>query len=332
MSENLYDIYKEAAGDDVERVYVLPRIERSSKYNPYLKLLYENIKEIPVESVNPLVPKFLIRKFRGERSIVHYHWLEFCNIKEFIILMYKLSLLFLFVLSGGEVVWTMHNLTPHCKKYKKLNFIIRKWMISIVKFIILHSENAKPSVTSFYRIPGRMIKIVPHPKYKVTIKEKKESIEKINRTYKLHIKDSMPIFIMYGRISQYKGILEVLKIFIKNEYQLIIAGDTAKESAEYVNIIKELSNKTKNIFFINKFIPTEEEEYLFGASDAAIFNFTKMLSSGSILLATSYGKEIIAPVSAKRLITNDKEIHTFSEHEELELTINTINEKLSKQQ
>ncbi len=330
MSKNLYEIYKEAAGNDVERVYVFPRIERSSKYNPYLKLLYESIKEIPVESVNPLVPKFLFRKFCGEKSLVHYHWLEFCNIKEFLILIYKLSLLFIFVLSGGEVVWTMHNLTPHCKKYKKLNFIIRKWMTSIIKFIILHSENAKPAVTSYYRVPSRMIKIIPHPTYKVTIKDRTESIKKINRIYKIHLKESKPIFIMYGRISQYKGILEVLKIFIKNEYQLVIAGDTAKESTEYVNTIKELSNKTKNISLINKFIPIEEEAILFGACDSAIFNFSKMLSSGSILLASSYGKEIIAPASATRLLNGQKKINTFSDHEELESLINNINKKLSK--
>lgn len=331
MSDNLYSVYKEAAGNDVETVYVFPRIEISSIYNPYLKLLYDDINEIPIISVNPILPKFLFKKFKGEKSIVHYHWLEFCNLKEFIILTYKLFLLFIYKLSGGEIVWTMHNLTPHCKKYKKVNFFIRKWMIRIIKFIILHSEHAKPTVCSFYRVPAKMIKIIPHPKYKVQIKEKQISIEKINKLYKIHIKNTKPLFLMYGRISKYKGILEVIKIFIKNDFQLIIAGDTAKESSEYVNIIKELSKKTKNINVINKFIPTNEEEFIFGAADVAIFNFSKMLSSGSILLADSYKKQIIAPKCSERLIESSQKINTFSDHEDLSEIIDEINLKISDQ-
>lgn len=329
MSDNLYSIYKDAAGSNVETVYVFPRIEISSIYNPYLKLLYDDLNEISVNSVNPILPKFLFKKFKGEKSVVHYHWLEFCNLKEFLILIYKLFLLFIYKLSGGEIVWTMHNLTPHCKKFKKANFLIRKWMIRIVKYIILHSEHAKPAVCSLYRIPVKMIKIVPHPKYKVNIQEKQMSIERINKLYRIHIKNSKPLFLMYGRISRYKGILEVIKIFIKNDFQLIIAGDTAKESIEYVNIIKELSKKTKNINIINKFIPSNEEELIFGASDVAIFNFSKMLSSGSILLAESYKKNIIAPKSSIRLVENSKDINTFSDHEELSELIEHLNFKIS---
>lgn len=202
-------------------------------------------------------------------------------------------------------------------------------MISISKFILLHNENAKPSVAAYYRIPGKIIRIVPHPQYKVSIKDKFESISEINRLFKLKLNKDLPIFLMYGRISKYKGILEIIKIFIKNEYQLIIAGDTAKESQEYVNTINELSNKTNNITLINKFIPEKEEQLLFGASDVAVFNFTKMLSSGSILLADSYKKVIIAPASAKRLVNNQTTINTFSNHEELTALITSINKNLS---
>lgn len=121
MSAELINIYKEAIGRDIEAVYVFPRIELSSIYNPYLKLLYEDITDIPIISVNPLNPVFLFKKLKGEKSIVHYHWLEFCNLKEFIILIYKLFLLLIYKMSGGTIIWTMHNLTPHCKKFQKPN-------------------------------------------------------------------------------------------------------------------------------------------------------------------------------------------------------------------
>lgn len=331
MSAKLIDIYKEAAGDDVEQVYVFPRIERSSINNPYLELLYEDVKkEISINSVNPLIPKFLYRKIFGEKSVVHYHWLEFCNAKEFLILAYKLSMLFIYLLSGGEVVWTMHNLTPHCKKFKKSNLFIRKWMLSIVKVVILHSEKVSSTVSTYYRIPKSMIRVVPHPSYKVIIRNKQDSLKDLSKELGIKVDPDKPLFMMYGRISSYKGIMEVLKVFIKNEYQLIIAGDTAKESEEYVHIIKELSNRTDNIWIINRFIKTNEEQILFGAADVCIFNFSKMLSSGSILLAESYKKHIIAPQKAKILTSSDTEINTFSDHSELSKTIENLNSKLLK--
>ena len=138
---------------------------------------------------------------------------------------------------------------------------------------------------------------------------------------------SKPAFIMYGAIAAYKGILDVMKLFIKNNHQLIIAGLIKKGEKRYLKEIETLLENIPNIFLVHHFISQEEEKSLFSAVDCAIFNFKEILSSGSVMLALSYKKDVIIPNIRFLQELAGPHIYKFNSYNELKDQIEAVTRK-----
>ncbi len=138
------------------KIIVYPDIEKSSIYNPYLSILY---KEIPINitSGNPWNP-FTPITFSAKNNIVHYHWLEVSSIIELIKVLFKILPLLFFSIRGGTIIWTLHNLTPHKKKWITFNHRLQKFFSLFVAKIIVHSESARELANTKFRFPdGKLL-------------------------------------------------------------------------------------------------------------------------------------------------------------------------------
>ena len=87
-------------------------------------------------------------------------------------------------------------------------------------------------------------------------------------------------------------------MFFKNlnrDKCLLVAGGVKKGNEDYLNEIINAAGDSDNIFIINKIIPDREVPYFINSADFMLFNFTEILTSGSVHLALSYNKPIIIP-------------------------------------
>jgi len=62
-----------------------------------------------------------------------------------------------------------------------------------------------------------------------------------------------------------------------------------------VRKLETLARETTNVRLDIRSIPNEELPLLFGAADVVVLPFRQVLTSGSMLLAMSYGRPVIAP-------------------------------------
>ncbi len=301
MKSNLVDLYR-SIDKNIQTVYVFPRIPLSSKWNPYLSLFYKdfigpekNTTGITCKSPHPLLPVFIIKKLLGEKSIIHYHWLEFSEIKGFFILFWKMCLLLIYRVAGGNIVWTIHNKQPHRNNFFLLNNWFYKLMAKIAKRIHVHNNEAVNIMPLILGVKEEKFYVIEHPVYPVTIIEKKEAKSYIHQKMQIAIDDTKPVFLMYGFIAPYKGTALPVQLCIKNNLQLIVAGDCRKGEGAYLKYIKTLIKDKKSIYLRHSFLSAEDEMNLFNASDCVVFNFKDTLSSGSVVLAQSYKKDIIIP-------------------------------------
>lgn len=330
MSNKLTELYR-SINKDVETVYVFPDIESSSKYNPYLKMLYQELlfqseegNNIRCTSPHPLFPLFIVKKLFGEKSIVHYHWLHFFDITSFLIVLWKLSLLIMYKFAGGKIVWTVHNKYPHVKKYLKLNLIFRKLLAKMAAKIHVHYREAISIMAPILNVPQEKFFVVKHPYYPVTLVDKKVAENYLIQNMNIILNTSKPVFIMYGAIAPYKEIINVIKLFIENNSQLIIAGTCKKGEEQYQKEIEALLQDIKSIYLVHHFISQEEEKNLFNTVDCAIFNFKETISSGSVMLALSYKKNIIIPNIGCLKELSGPGIYKFNSQSELKNQIDTI--------
>ncbi|MGM0443435.1 MAG: hypothetical protein ACQEQV_04540 [Fibrobacterota bacterium] len=301
------EIRTAAAG--ATQVYVYPDIDKSSRYNPYLRLLWQD-SALSVQSARPLMPAYLLHP---HRAVVHYNWLAVSTPADIIKTAVKMLSLIPFRFLGGRIIWTVHNTQPHEQKYPRLNRILRAWFARFCTALFVHSLQARRFAQKEYHLPRQKIYIIDHPTYPVHPIEQNEA-ETAFRRLLPQVKPGQHRILIYGNIARYKNIAEAAACAAHYpQIALIIAG-RVKEKDAYEEI---KDGAAPNIHIINRFITPREEQVLFSACHGALFNFTDMLTSGSLTLAQNYGIPIWLRRNPHLRAPRTANTHCFRDAEEL---------------
>lgn len=287
------------------RVIIIPFHET----NPYQSLLAKALKELGVEVI---VPKRMHKFFslisalicNRKVDIVHIHWTNPFFISRFKSTTFIKAVLFivdLFIvkLLGVKVIWTVHNKYTHEEIYKDIDLFVSRSLARIANLLEVKSQGIKQEVEELFGIKDRKkVVVIPHGNYihfypNEVSRDEARSILKINSEQK--------VFLYFGGVRLYKGILELIDVFkkLQTEYpniQLWIVGKPI--DLEIEQKIHSLTLTTSAIKTELRFIPSERVQAYMNAADGVVLPFRDLLTSGSLVLAMSFAKAIIAPYSS----------------------------------
>ncbi|MEX0723945.1 MAG: hypothetical protein WD357_03415 [Gracilimonas sp.] len=324
QATSLSEIYS-SIKKDADTIYVVPLIRYTHKKSDYLYLLYEGlinkgkyeIKTISVFNHFKLVAGILLNK----RAILHYHWLEFQDLKSLLGMPWKMLCIYLFQLLGGNIVWTLHNEFPHDQKYVWLHSYIHKKMAGWADVLHVHCHKAASIMSDRLEVSKEKFKLIPHPKFPADPIPKESAIKKLKTHYNCDLNSEIPTLLMFGNISRYKQIAQVSDFLIdlNMPYNFVIAGPVKKGNMKLFEKLKSKADQNPSIHLIANFIPEDHVPWFYSASDFCVFNYREILSSGGFHMANAYHKTIIAPdlgcLSEASSLPN---VHLFEEAEELE--------------
>jgi beta-1,4-mannosyltransferase len=187
---------------------------------------------------------------------------------------------------GIGLIWTCHNSLPHesdspeeLMAFKHL----RQFFCTEADLIHVHSSFAGDDLVESYGAERTKIAVVPHPSYldQYPLSQARQDIGSKRR------------FLSFGRMRRYKGIPEIADAF-KNlsspervEF-LALMGPGSPDTVEGL----DFGVPTK--FDLQK-IPGEEVPGVFAGADFMVLAFTRALTSGSALLAITFGVPVIVP-------------------------------------
>ncbi len=320
----------------VVKIFILPQIPEVNRNTSYLYQLYKdflnNSSLIKIESFNAKsLPRIFLSRLKSEKSILHYHWFEFEDLKSFIGIKWKLFWITLYKLLGGKIIWTVHNRYPHPNKYLYFNKKIRRILAGLADRLHVHCESAIDLVADILNAEKTKFFVVKHPAFPADIFEKGKAIERLNQKYFVnHFKLDDKIFLMFGAIAEYKGIKEVIEIFknLGDKNKLIIAGFVKKGNQNHFNELKNLSDD-KKIFLEGGIIPDEDVPYFLNSADYVIFNHKDILTSGGVVLAMNYKKNIIAPSLGCIKELQNEQVNFFEANDKRKENLTNLMEKLS---
>lgn len=317
-----------------QKIYVVPNIFKVGENNPYMELLYapffknEYQNEFKIKTFSFVSPLFVLRRIFGEKSLVHHHWYEFRDIGGFLNLIWKTSWMWIYKQCGGKIVWTVHNKYPHEERYLLLNKRLRKIWARIPDKIHVHCQEAVKIMSEILEVEKEKFFVVSHPRYPATIIDRKQAFRELDLKYlKGRINPTDLIFLMFGYIAQYKGILEVIKLFRFQDRQkkLVIAGPVKIGNVKYSQEINKNIMNNDNIILIDQLIPENDVSLFFNAADYILFNYKDILISGTVMLALSYGKKVIIPNTGCLVELTGEYIIKFSDLLQLKKIINELN-------
>ena len=301
-----------------------------SSNNKYLTCLWSSLNDYEVEidnfKINHSFSKIKAEKHSGQ--IIHLHWVkEFCHFDSSSryrtlrsILAVIRNLIFL-KLSDNKIVWTVHNTLRHENNFPVLEYILR-WFLSILcNDIIVMSEYSKQELARMYGRKKR-VHIVSHGNY---IDAYPNQVSIAEARQKLKIPRDKKVILHFGRLQSYKGIRELLNVFqqLKDSNIVLLIAGVCRESS----LKEELEQAAKIDFRISlrlQFIENEEIQLYMNACDWVVLPYQKILNSGSVLLALSFGRPVIVPQkgSITELIRDGEQGYCYNDNCSLLSTLN----------
>lgn len=286
------------------KVLMLPDFRND---NPYQSLLSQGLaqEQIQVEFWSYYLNYFpILRGVLKNRhpavDIVHLHWLDFYinarkrGSKLLACIKFLLDIILVRML-GVKIVWTIHNQVSHDDPFPTLE-IWTRWILSkLVNGIIFHSYSSLKLVEIDSKFNSQNAIVIPHGHYRDVYAD---SVDLIYARKELGLPLTGRIYMNIGFLKPYKKIEKLINIW-KN-YQdsfgndtLLIVGKPVNHS--YYLELREICKDIPGLILIPEFIESSRIHLFFSAADVIVFPFEKILTSGSLILAMSYNKPIIAP-------------------------------------
>jgi len=281
-----------------------------SRFGPLYQ--YFLAKELNNEDIEVIFPKKLNKYpyilpvsrnvLKYKTNFLHMHWIDGFSglssrnrykalVKFFL---FKIDIFLAKYFLNTKIIWTIHNLHSHMNYYPNLEVLSRKFFAKKVDKIICHCDYAKTEIKKIYGASEEKLNIINIGSY---YKRYTNKISREKAREQLKIKNDELIFLIFGPIRPYKGIIRLIKSFKdirRNEnVKLMIVGKPVDKQLT-TKIINLINN---NPMYISKFgfIPEREIQIYMNASDIVVFSYNKILTSAGILLAMSFEKPIIAP-------------------------------------
>jgi glycosyltransferase involved in cell wall biosynthesis len=284
------------------RVSFLPQTEVYAG-NPYWQQLQTNLERQGVEFVRTddklyMQWRWLIEN-RRRVDVLHFHFIQHNYTADEThasgrLLIKFIGKLILAKLLGYRIVWTLHNLYPHEKLQPEyIGWLAHLLMAQLANAVIVHCEHARRALAQeFYR--RKSVWTIFHPSY---IGVYPNTITRSEARAKLDLCERQRIILFLGTIRAYKGVEQLLDVFQRipdKDLVLVIAGKfwhTMPPDRQS----DPLFRADKRVVLVPEFIPDADLQAYYNAADAVVLPFTNVLSSGSALLAMSFGCPIIAP-------------------------------------
>ena len=302
----------------MKKVYIYPMFKKrtSTTGNTYAKLMcdaFNSSDQFRVVDHKIFGDSTFLNMYANlDADIFIFNWIEnfrlsFKKITQFITFLGFLSVA---ILMRKDIVWMLHNKHPH-KGRNKVSFHTMKIMSRVSTCVITHSLEGKKYFEEKLSKKDKCY-YIPHPVYTDII---------------IPSRDIKWDYIIWGGISERKGILEFVKYASKSEYflskSILICGNCKNEKLAD-SIRQSLSD---NIEFINRFLSDDEISSYISKSRYILFTYapSSVLSSGGLVYSLNFLKPIIGPnvgsfAEAKGIVSCYNE---FNDIEKLEISFDS---------
>lgn len=267
--------------------------------NPYQYLMAKGLRKhgVEVQSIPPAHKQLVLALLRLKPNVIHMHWIDKYLLGSNILTTLFRSILFLLILifckaQRINIFWTVHNLRNHESQYVSIEVFFSKIIAKMADVILVHGKSAIARVADTFKVGLYKIKVLPHGNYLGFYRSGTHGNALRNE---LKSNEKRTTFLYFGHIRKYKGIPELVNAFkrLKDDSRLIIAGEPISEQIK-MEILHMCSNSL-NIHTFLRFIHDDEVSTFFEMAHVVVLPYRDIFTSGSLLLALSFNKPVIAP-------------------------------------
>jgi glycosyltransferase involved in cell wall biosynthesis len=271
--------------------------------NRYIEVTVDGLRAAGVEVCGlPFLPA------RAPGSTVHLHWPEMYFSSGFVsrnLLLNAARIASILATirrvkrAGGRLVWTVHNLAPHGRLPPALEAAYERFHTQIIKdldvFVSLTEAGVAEIRRAFPRLASVPYVVARHPHYRGVVPRATVAAE-IRRGWNLG-EDAIVLGVL-GQILPHKhvgGVLRAFRGIADPRLRLVVAGPCRDENR--IEILVHAAADSRILFFEQDGMSDQTLADYHGAVDMIVYNGVRNFNSGTVIMALSLNRPLIAPAS-----------------------------------
>jgi glycosyltransferase involved in cell wall biosynthesis len=266
--------------------------------NPYGGLLAQALERrgIDVEFTIKFDEAYLQRN-RGRVDVLHFNWPHFDYYDDDATIMTRQMRAFVRRLElarelGYKVVWTAHNLYPHNRIHQDIDHLCRLEICRLATAVIAHCEVAADAIRrTFDR--SRALFVIPHGHF---IGVYTNPLTRTQARALLGVPAEAFAYGFFGSIQPYKGVEQLIDSFRRlpsDDAWLVASGGGVDDYLETIR--RRVAEQPRVILRTYPRAPSEDIALIMSAADVVVLPFVATMTSGTLMLALSSARPVIAP-------------------------------------
>lgn len=205
-----------------------------------------------------------------------------------------LGLLRLARLRGTRIVWTVHDLGSNDKLHPRLEaWFLRLFVPQVDAIICLTESSRSMTLERFPCLANRPNVVVPHGHYRGVYPDT-ETRETARQ--RLALPADATVLLHFGLMRPYKNVPHLIRTFRATPVRgniLLVVGRVFDAVIE--REIREAADGASNVRLDLRWVPNEEVQTFFAASDLVVLPYRRILNSGAVMLALTFARPVLAP-------------------------------------
>jgi glycosyltransferase involved in cell wall biosynthesis len=274
--------------------------------NPYQKALEEALGRgnVTVDAVadGPFLPLLGAYLRTRDVDVLHLHWLHAYFHAPWAPLFYLRAAvlvvqLLVLRLLGVRVVWTLHNLTSHESPTVAGEAAFKRLFVThLCDAVVVHCDVAVDRAVETYGLsPAARAKlhVVPHGHY---LDQYETEGDASAARADLDLPRDATVLLFFGMIRPYKNVPALIETFSRvanaDDYLLVAGNPHTDEVHEAVERAAAADDRVRTRL---EYVPDDDARTYMLAADAVVLPFRDTLTSGSAVLAMSFGRAFVSP-------------------------------------
>jgi glycosyltransferase involved in cell wall biosynthesis len=195
---------------------------------------------------------------------------------------------------GVRVLWTIHDLGSNDALHPRLEAWFWKVFVPRVDGIVCLSEQSRAMASQrFPALVGRPACVVPHGHYGDAYPR---TITREEARRQLALLPEATVLLHFGLIRSYKNVAHLIRRFRampKPGNVLFVVGKPFDAAIE--RELRDAARDAPNVRLDLRWVPPEEVQTFFVASDLVVLPYRRILNSGAVMLALTFACPVLVP-------------------------------------
>lgn len=194
-------------------------------------------------------------------------------------------------LKGVKTLFICHNVFPH--ERFPMDRALTKMVLKKGDFFITHSKTDAADLRSIRR--DAAVCEAVHPTYDAF---QFQNLTQREARQKLGLGEQEQVLLFFGFVREYKGLKHLIAALPEiakrlPKVHLLIVGDFGKDKQEYLDLIAQ-HKAEQHLSIYDGYIPDQEVEQYFAASDLAVLPYESATQSGIVQIAYGFERPVVA--------------------------------------